>query len=79
VKAVNNLVGVDSIMLTLLVFRVYSRITKDSLLLPFIIKRAKAIYKTIKKVRRLYAEQQVNNALVIKNGLNTKLILILLL
>jgi hypothetical protein len=30
-------------------------------------------------MRRLYIKQQVNNALAIKNGLNTELILILLL
>jgi hypothetical protein len=64
---------------TLLIFKAYLYITRDSLLLPFIIKQAKAIHKAIKKVRRLYAEQQVNNALAIKNRLNTKLILTLLL
>jgi hypothetical protein len=77
VKAVNDLIRPDSIVLTLLVFRAYSRITRDSLLLPFITKQAKAIYKAIKEVRSLYAEQQVNNALAIRNGLNTKLVLIL--
>jgi hypothetical protein len=66
-------------MSTLLVFEAYSYITKDSLLSLFIIERAKAIYKAIKKVRRLYAEQQVNNILAIRNRLNTKLVLILLL
>jgi hypothetical protein len=66
-------------MLILLVFKVYFCITRDSLLLPFIIKQAKVIYKAIKEVRRLYAKQQVNNTLAIKNKLNTKLILILLL
>jgi hypothetical protein len=50
VKAVNNSAGSDDIMPILLVFRVYSYITKDSLLLPFIIEQAKAIYKAIKEV-----------------------------
>jgi hypothetical protein len=77
VKAVNNSAGPDGIMPTLLIFGAYPCITRDSLLSPFITKRAKAIYKTIKKVRRLYAEQQVNNALAIRNRLNTKLVLIL--
>jgi ribosomal protein L31E len=63
----------------LLVFEVYLYITKDSLSLPFITKQAKVIYKAIKKVRRFYAKQQINNTLVIRNKLNTKLILILLL
>jgi hypothetical protein len=79
VKTVNDLAEPDSIMPTLLVFKVYLCITKDSLLLPFITKQAKAIYKAIKEVRRLYAKQQVNNALAIRNRLNTKLVLILLL
>jgi hypothetical protein len=79
VKAVNNSAGPDGIMPTLLVFRAYPCITRDSLLLPFITEQAKAIYKAIKEVRRLYAKQQVNNTLVIKNGPNTKPVLILLL
>jgi hypothetical protein len=79
VKTVNNLTGPDSIVPTLLVFKAYPRIIKDSLLLPFITKRAKAIYKAIKKVQRLYAKQQVNNALAIRNRLNTKPVLTLLL
>jgi hypothetical protein len=77
VKTINNLAGPDSIMPILLVFRAYSCITKDSLSSPFITKQAKAIYKAIKEVRRLYAEQQVNNALAIRNRLNTKPVLTL--
>ena len=38
VKAINNLVGLDGIVYILLVFKVYSYIIKDSLLLLFIIK-----------------------------------------
>jgi hypothetical protein len=64
-------------MPTLLVFKAYPCITRDSLSSPFIIEQAKAIYKAIKEVRRFYAEQQVNNALAIKNGPNTELVLIL--
>jgi hypothetical protein len=56
VKAVNDLTGPDSIMLILLVFKAYSRITRDSLPSPFIIEQAEAIYKAIKKVRRLYTK-----------------------
>jgi hypothetical protein len=79
VKTVNNSAGLDGIVPTLLVFKVYSYITKDSLPSPFITKQAKAIYKAIKKVQRLYAERQINNALAIRNGPNTKLVLTLLL
>jgi predicted glycosyltransferase involved in capsule biosynthesis len=74
VKAVNDLVGLDGIMPTLLIFKAYLCISSDSLLLSFITKQAKAIYKAIKKARRFYAEQQVNNALAIRNRLNTKLV-----
>jgi hypothetical protein len=77
VKAVNNSAGPDGIMPTLLVFRAYPRITKDSLPSPFITEQAKAIYKAIKKVRRFYAKRQVNNTLAIRNRPNTKPVLIL--
>jgi hypothetical protein len=56
VKAVNNSAGLDSIVLTLLVFGAYSCIIRDSLLLSFITERAKAIYKAIKEVRRFYTK-----------------------
>jgi hypothetical protein len=79
VKAVNDSAGPDGIVPTLLVFRAYPCITRDSLLLPSITERAKAIYKAIKEVRRLYAERQVNNTLAIRNRPNTKLVLTLLL
>jgi hypothetical protein len=77
IKAVNDSVRPDGIMPTLLIFGAYPCITRDSLLSSFIIKQAKAIYKAIKKIRRFYAKQQINNALAIKNKLNTELILIL--
>jgi hypothetical protein len=40
-----------------LVFKAYLCIIRDSPLLSFITKQAEAIYKAIKKVRRLYTEQ----------------------
>jgi hypothetical protein len=79
VKAVNNSAGPDGIVPTLLVFGAYSCMTRDSLPSPFITERAEAIYKAIKEVRRLYAEQQVNDALAMRNRPNTELVLILLL
>jgi hypothetical protein len=79
VNAVNNLTGLDSIMPILLIFKAYPYITKDSPPSPFITKQAEAIYKAMKEVQRFYAKQQVNNALVIRNRPNTKLVLILLL
>jgi hypothetical protein len=79
VKTVNNSAGPDGIVPILLVFGAYPYITRDSLPLPFITKQAEAIYKAIKEVQRFYAEQQVNNALAMKNRLNTELVLTLLL
>jgi hypothetical protein len=77
VKAVNDSAGPDGIVPTLLVFGAYPCITRDSLPSPSITERAKAIYKAIKEVRRLYAERQVNDALAIRNGPNTEPVLIL--
>ena len=45
--------------------------TNDSLPSLSIAQQAKAIYKAIKKVQYIYATRQVNDALGIKNGLNT--------
>jgi hypothetical protein len=77
VKAVNDSAGLDSIVPTLLVFGAYLYIIRDSSPSPFITKRAEAIYKAIKEVRRLYAEQQVNDALAMRNGPNTEPVLTL--
>jgi hypothetical protein len=71
VKAVNDLARPDRIVLILLVFGLYLRITEINVPLPIIVKRAKAICAATKEVRQLYTKQQVNNALVIRNSLNT--------
>jgi hypothetical protein len=77
VKAVNDSAGPDSIMPTLLVFRAYPRMTRDSPPSPSITERAEAIHKAMKEVRRLYAKQQVNNALAMRNRPNTEPVLTL--
>jgi hypothetical protein len=71
VKAVNDLAKPDRIVLILLVFGSYPRITEIDLPSPIITKRAEAIRATTKEVRRLYAKRQVSDALAIRNGLNT--------
>jgi hypothetical protein len=71
VKAVNNSAGPDGIVLTLLVFGLYPRMTEIELPSPTIAKRAKAIRAATKEVRRLYAKRQVSDALAIRNSLNT--------
>ena len=50
IKAVNNIAGPNGIMLILLIFSAYLRITKESPLLPLIIKRAEVLYKATDKV-----------------------------
>ena len=53
VKAINDSAGPDGIIPTLLVFRVYPRITKIDALLPSVTKKAKAIRTATKEVCRL--------------------------
>jgi hypothetical protein len=71
VKAVNDSARPDGIVPTLLVFGSYLRMTEIDLLLPTIAKRAEAIRAATKEVRRLHAKRQVNNALAMRNSLNT--------
>jgi hypothetical protein len=70
IKTINNLVGPDGIIPTLLVFGAYLRITNNSLLLLIIIKRAKAIRKTSNKIRKFYAKRYIKNTLRIRNSLD---------
>jgi hypothetical protein len=70
VKAVNDLARPDRIVLTLLVFGLYLRITEIDLLSPIIVRRAKAIQAVTKEVRRLYAKRQVSDAFAMRNSLN---------
>jgi hypothetical protein len=72
VKAINDSAGPDSIVPTLLVFGAYPRLTEIDPPSPLVTKRAKAICAATKKVRRLYAEKQVKDALVIRNSPDTK-------
>jgi hypothetical protein len=72
VKAVNDTAGPDGIVPTLLVFGAYPRMTDMDPPSPSIIQRAQAIRAATKEIRRLYAERQVNDALAMRNGPNTK-------
>jgi hypothetical protein len=70
IKAVNNSAGPDGIIFIFLVFSIYPRIIKNSVLLLIITKRAKTIFKTTKEIRCFYVKQQVIDTLVIRNGPN---------
>jgi hypothetical protein len=72
VKAINDSAGPDGIVLRLLVFGVYSRLTELDPSSLLVTKKAEAIRAVTKKVRRLYAERQVKDALAIRNGPDTK-------
>jgi hypothetical protein len=70
VKTINDLVGPDNIIPTLLVFRAYLRITNNSLLSLITIKRTETIRKASNKVRKFYTKRHINNTLRIRNGPN---------
>jgi hypothetical protein len=71
IKAINDLARPDEIVPILLVFGLYLRMTEIDAPSLTIVKRAEAIRATTKEVRWLYAKRQVNNALAIRNSLNT--------
>ena len=71
VKAVNDSTGPNRLVLTLLVFGAYPRMTSEDALSLSVIKRAEAIRVATKEVRRLHAERQVADALAMRNGPNT--------
>ena len=75
VKTVNDSAGSDKIVLILLVFGLYLKMTEIDTLLLTIVKKAKAIRATTKKICQLYIRQQVNNAFIIRNRLNTIVII----
>jgi len=75
IKVVNDSVGPNGIVLTLLVFGIYLRLTEMDPLSLSVTKRAEAICIATKEVRRLHAERQVKDALAIRNGPNTKITL----
>jgi hypothetical protein len=72
VKAINDSAGPDGIVLTLLVFSAYSRLTKIDPPFSLVIKRAEAICAVSKEVHCLYTKRQVKDTLAIHNSLNTK-------
>ncbi|KAF1974170.1 hypothetical protein BU23DRAFT_567694 [Bimuria novae-zelandiae CBS 107.79] len=57
VKAVNNTASLDELIPTLLVFGAYPRVSIDSPPLPSTIRRAEAIQKAIKALRRAAVER----------------------
>src|SRR6266536_6053241 len=63
VKSVNDTAGPDSLVLTLLVFSAYLRMTKLDLLALLITARTTVVHKAIAEITKLQACKSVNNAL----------------
>ena len=55
-KAINDFIGLNGLILTLLVFRVYLYIIKSNTPNPIVIKQAVALKKAIEEVKKLKAE-----------------------
>ncbi|EED15751.1 conserved hypothetical protein [Talaromyces stipitatus ATCC 10500] len=68
IKAVNNTVGLDGYVSTLLVFGVYPRMTDYSPPASTVVQHAATVKKAMTEVQRLHTVRQVNNALNIRNG-----------
>jgi uncharacterized protein (UPF0333 family) len=73
-KAINDIIRPNRLVLILLVYSAYPRITKYNLLLLLVAQRALAIKKAIAKVQKLRAKRQVNNAFNARNGPNITII-----
>ena len=74
VKAVNDTTSPNGLVLTLLVFSAYLRMTKLDLLALLITARAIAVHKAMAEITKLQACKSVNDALHYRNGPNTALL-----
>jgi len=70
-KAVNDSIGPDGLVPTLLVYRAYPRISELNSPAPKISQRAAAIKKAIAELAKLRAKRQVIDVLYTRNGPNT--------
>jgi hypothetical protein len=66
-KAINDFTGPNSLIPTLLVFKAYLYIIKSDIPNPIVIKRAAALKKAIKEVKKLKTEHQMADTLNIYN------------
>ncbi|KAK1989724.1 hypothetical protein LX36DRAFT_743032 [Colletotrichum falcatum] len=64
---INNTAGLDSLVPTLLVFRVYPRISNNSPPSPSTLQRGEAVKKAMDKVRQLHAKRQVRPFTLLAN------------
>jgi hypothetical protein len=68
VKAVNDTAGHDNLVLILLMFGTYPRLSPSSPSSPSLIIRANAVRKAMAEVRKLKARRQITDAFFQRNG-----------
>ena len=78
-KTINNIISLNRLVPTLLVYGVYLRISKLDPFAPSVIKQAAVIRKAMAEIVKLWTKQAVNSALYYYNGLNIILVYNLLL
>ena len=78
-KAINDFIGPNGLISTLLVFGAYLCIVKSNISNFMVVKRAAALKKAIEEVKKLKAERQVADALNMHNRSKTTAIHNLLL
>ena len=67
VKTINDTAEANGLVFTLLIFDAYSRMHHLNPSTPNITQRAAAIIKTMKKMKKMIVEKQIQNALNIRN------------
>ena len=70
-KAINDTAGPEGLVPTLLVFGAYPRMVESDAPSPSVTQRAAAIKKAMVEIQKLRAEQQIANALNMRNGPRT--------
>jgi hypothetical protein len=70
IKAVNETAGPDGLVLTLLVFGTYPRITTTDTLSLTVTEHGKTIIKAMKQIAELHAKRQITDALRQRNSPN---------
>ena len=67
-KAINDTVGPDGLVPTLLVFGAFPRMTESDPPSPTVAQRTAALRKAMEEVKKLRADRQVSDALSMRNG-----------
>ena len=70
-KAINNSIGPDGLVPTLLVFGAYPQIAESDTPSPSVTQHAATIKKAINEIQKLHTERQVANTLNMRNGPQT--------